>query len=150
MAQFETVIEIQAPLERCFDAARDVDLHVRTAEGTGERIVDGRTSGLLELGDSVTFEARHFGLRFHLESKIVEFSHPLRFVDEMQKGPFKRLRHEHLFEQVESGTRMTDRFDFASPLGPLGALADALFVKAHLKRFVELRNRRLKEILESP
>jgi hypothetical protein len=46
---------IAAPVERCFDLARDVDVHLRTAASTGERAVGGKTSGLLELGDVVTF-----------------------------------------------------------------------------------------------
>ena len=46
---------IAAPMELCFDLARDVDAHVKTSSSTGERAVAGKTSGLLELGDIVTF-----------------------------------------------------------------------------------------------
>lgn len=139
---------IAAPLEACFDAARDVDLHLRSARGSGERIVAGRSSGLLELGESVTFEGRHFLVRFRLTSKIVEMERPIRFVDEMQTGPFARLRHEHRFEAAASGTRMIDVVDFASPLGLLGAIADRALVAPHLRRFLARRASALRSYLE--
>src|SRR5438552_14827566 len=93
---------IAAPIEMCFDLARDVDAHLKTSSSTGERAVGGKTSGLLELGDSVTFEGVHFGIRQRLTSKIVEYDRPNRFVDEMVEGPFASLRHTHEF--VPDGT----------------------------------------------
>ena len=46
---------INAPLDRCFDAARDLDLHMKSVSHTGERAVRGRTSGLIEAGEEVTW-----------------------------------------------------------------------------------------------
>jgi len=143
-----TVTVIRAALEVCFDAHRDLGLHVESAARTGERVVGVKQSGLLELDEEVTFEARHFGIRFRLTSKIVEFDRPNRFVDQMQHGPFRRMRHAHIFAVVPEGTRIVDEIDFASPLGPLGALADRLFVGRHLTRFLNERNAWLKGRLE--
>src|SRR5580658_6841360 len=84
---------IAAPIEVCFDLARDVDAHLQTSSSTNERAVGGKTSGLLELGDVVTFEAVHFGIRQRLTSRVVELEHPRRFVDEMVEGTFASLRH---------------------------------------------------------
>jgi hypothetical protein len=42
---------IAAPIARCFDLARDVDAHAQTSDFTNERIVGGRTAGLLQPGD---------------------------------------------------------------------------------------------------
>lgn len=69
---------IAAPIERCFDLARDVDAHVRSSAATRERVVGGRTTGLLELGDTVTFEGVHLGVRQRLTSRITEFDRPRR------------------------------------------------------------------------
>lgn len=124
-------------------------LHAESAEGTGERIVESPESGMLELGDEVEFEGRHFGIALRLRSKIIEYDRPARFVDEMQRGPFARLRHTHEFFEEPGGTLMVDTFDFASPLGPLGAIADRLFVTRHFRRFAIERNLFLKRKLES-
>jgi ligand-binding SRPBCC domain-containing protein len=145
---FHLETHIRAPREACFDAARDMRLHAESAEGTGEHIVEAPESGMLELGDEVEFEGRHFGIALRLRSKIIEYDRPTRFVDEMQRGPFARLRHTHEFFDHPEGTLMVDTFNFASPLGPLGAIADHLFVARHLRKFAAERNEFLKSKLE--
>lgn len=140
---------IEAPIALCFDLARDVDAHVRTSASTGERAVGGKTSGLLELGDAVTFEAVHFGLRQRLTSRIVEFDRPRRFVDEMVKGPFASLRHVHEFSEDGSVTVMRDTLTWRSPLGVLGILADRLFVTKHMRDFMITKQAELKAYAEA-
>jgi ligand-binding SRPBCC domain-containing protein len=149
MPQLTVVTIIQAPLDRCFDLARDVDAHCETSSFTRERTVEpGRTSGLLVEGDLVTFEASHFGVRWTLTARISEMDAPRRFVDEQVRGPFRALRHVHTFEVDGTGTRMTDVIDFRSPFGPLGWLADQLLVGPHLKRFAVRKQTGLKVLIE--
>jgi len=62
MARIELSLYVAAPADRCFDLARSVDAHLRSTAATGERAVGGRTTGLLELGEEVTWRARHFGV----------------------------------------------------------------------------------------
>lgn len=45
---------IDAPVERCFDLARSIDLHKISLEHTNEKAVAGKTAGLIEPGESVT------------------------------------------------------------------------------------------------
>jgi len=140
---------IVAPPSRCFDLARDVDLHERSTAASHERAVAGVTSGLLKPGDEVTWEATHFGVRQRLTSRITEFDPPNRFVDEMVRGAFARFRHEHQFLAVQDGTEMVDIFDYTSPLGPLGRLADGLFLRRYMMRLLRARNAYLKRAAES-
>ncbi len=141
---------ILAPLERCFDLARDVDAHVRTAADTSERVVAGRTTGLLELGDSVTFEGVHFGVRQRLSAHITEFDRPRWFVDEMTQGAFTSMRHVHEFRTEGAETVMTDTMTWQSPFGLLGRLFDALVLRAHLTRFLQTKQSALKRLAETP
>jgi len=140
---------VAAPPSRCFDLARDVDLHQRSTAASRERAVAGVTSGLLGRGDVVTWEATHFGVRQRLTSRITEFDPPNRFVDEMVRGAFARFRHEHQFLSVPDGTEMVDIFDYTSPLGPLGRLADGLFLRRYMTRLLRDRNAYLKQAAES-
>jgi ligand-binding SRPBCC domain-containing protein len=140
---------VAAPPSRCFDLARDVDLHQRSTAASQERAIAGVTSGLLKVGDQVTWEATHFGVRQRLTSRITEFDPPNRFVDEMVRGAFRRFRHEHQFLAVEGGTEMVDIFDYTSPLGPLGRLADGLFLRRYMTRLLCDRNAYLKRAAES-
>lgn len=139
---------IAAPIEMCFDLARDVDAHIKTSSSTNERAVDGKTTGLLELGDVVTFEAVHFGVRQRLTSRIVEFDRPKRFVDEMVKGAFASLRHVHEFALDGSTVVMRDTLTWRSPLGVLGIIADKLFVEGHMRSFMITKQQELKAYAE--
>ncbi len=140
---------IAAPVERCFDLARDIGLHCASTNGTHEKAIAGVTTGLIGSGETVTFEATHFGVRQRLTSRITEFDRPHYFVDEMLHGAFHSLHHRHEFEPTPTGTRMRDTMTFVSPLGPLGLLADALFLKSYMTRFLQERNAHLKAVAES-
>ncbi len=109
----------------------------------------GVRSGILQLGDSVTFRARHFGIWQTLSSEITEFKAPVYFCDVMQKGAFKSMRHEHYFQPNGTVTIMRDVFVFESPLGWLGKLVDALVLKRYLRRFLRERCSVVKQYAES-
>lgn len=145
MSQVTLSTVIDAPRQIVFDLARDAAFHVESAQQTGERIVAGRESGLFELGDCVTFEGKHLGVRQRLSARIVEFSAPHFFADEMTRGVFRSLRHEHHFEVVKNGqTQMTDILKWRSPLGILGVVADRILVKRHLLHFLWIRAQKIK------
>lgn len=149
MSIIRVEIDINAPPSVCFDLARSVDAHVESARATGEKAVGGVTSGLLNLGDEVTWRARHFGMTQDLTSRITAFDRPKHFRDEMVRGAFRRLVHDHYFEPTPNGTRMVDVFDFTAPLALLGSLADRFVLHAYLKRFLESRAVALKRLAES-
>lgn len=137
-------MQMNAPIQVCFDLSRSIDVHMESTSHTNELAIKGRTSGLIELGETVTWEATHFLVRQQLTSKITAFEPPYRFVDEMVSGIFRRFRHEHLFEPLANGTLMTDIFDYTSPYGGLGRLADAIFLKSYMQRLLLKRNNYIK------
>jgi len=139
---------IAAPPERCFDAARDLDLHVKSLRHTNERAVGGRTSGLIELGEEVTWRARHFGVTQHFTSRVTAFDRPRSFQDAMQRGVFRSFVHDHYFEPDGAGTKMTDVLVFAAPLGILGRMAEALVLRGYLERLLRTRAAVIKNACE--
>jgi ligand-binding SRPBCC domain-containing protein len=143
----ETVIE--APIERCFDLSRSIDLHKISTDHTNEEAIAGTTSGLIGLGEFVTWRAKHLGVNQELTTRITEFNKPTFFVDEMTKGAFKSFRHEHHFSFQNGRTIMTDKFNFTSPLGPLGIIANSLFLTAYMTDLLVKRNSIIKEFSES-
>ena len=149
MTQIEISTHINAPIERCFDLARSIDLHLESTKQTGEMAIGGRTSGLIELGETVTWRAKHFGVWQNLTSKITEFDFPNSFTDEMVSGAFKSFRHEHLFYAVNDQTVMKDIFMFESPGGWLGKGANFLFLSWYMERLLVERNRVIKLTAET-
>ncbi len=139
------------PVEVLFDRARSIDEHLGSMAGTRERAVAGVTSGLIGEGEEVTWEARHFGVRMRLSSRVTELDFPTRFVDEQVAGPFRWFRHEHVFSALPGGTggggdggsRMVDRVEFAAPFGVLGVVVERLVLRGYLRRLIEERGRYL-------
>jgi ligand-binding SRPBCC domain-containing protein len=144
--QLETLI--QAPIERVFDLSRSIDLHKLSTKGTKEEAIAGRTKGLIEIDETVTWRARHFGVYQNLTVKVTKMDRPYLFSDKMINGAFSSMEHNHIFERMGTGTKMTDVFEFSSPLGILGRLANFLFLKKYMTRFLINKNRELKNVAE--
>jgi len=145
----ELSTHINAPIERVFDLARSIDLHLDSMSQTGERAIAGRMSGLIQPGETVTWRAKHFGIWQTLTSKITRFNYPNSFTDEMITGAFKSFTHEHLFIAINGQTVMKDVFSFESPLGIFGRLANFLFLGDYMTRLLEKRNEVIKRAAES-
>lgn len=143
---------VAAPIERCFDLSRSVEFHLASTPRTDEEVVGGVRAGLLGLGDCITWRARHLGVRQILSSQITVFERPIWFRDTMTRGAFRRFDHDHRFApdpERPARTIVTENFDYTSPLGPLGRLANALFLTAYMRRFLTRRLDALVAVLES-
>jgi ligand-binding SRPBCC domain-containing protein len=147
MPRIDLVTDIAATPEVCFDVSLDVGVHL--AASPGQRVVSGVRTGRMRLGDHVTWSARHFGVRWRMTSRIVEYQRPHTFTDVMQRGPFGRWRHQHIFEKADFGTRMIDQVAFASPLGALGRIVDALVLERYMTRLLRDHNRHVRKVAEA-
>ncbi|MFN8277048.1 MAG: SRPBCC family protein [Chitinophagales bacterium] len=79
---------------------------------------------------------------------MTEITHvaPLQyFIDEQRFGPYDLWHHRHEFKAVEGGVEMLDEVHYKIPLGPLGQLANWLFVRRQLEGIFEYRKRVLEE-----
>jgi hypothetical protein len=147
----ETTI-IEAPIERCFDLSRSVEVHLLSNVHCGEQAlaVGGATSGLLGLYEEVTWRAKHFGNWQNLTSKITAMEPPCYFQVTMVRGIFRLMQADHLFASLESGgTEMKDAFSIGAPLPLLGPLAEALFLRRYMLTLVRERNAVIKRVAES-
>src|SRR5438045_5197377 len=119
MVTLEDLTVIRAPIDRCFDLARSVEVHLAGNIHSGESAVAaaGVTSALIGLGERVTWRAKHFHVWHELTSEITAFECPAYFQDTMLRGVFRTMRHDHFFRALSPGeTEMRDVFTFAAPL----------------------------------
>ncbi len=149
MSTILLITEILAPLERCFDLARSIDLHMASTGKTNEKAIDGVVTGLIGKGETVTWKAKHLGVYHRLTTLITEMDVPKSFTDEQQRGPFKKIHHRHLFEFKNNRTVMTDVFEFESPFGIIGKLFDMIYLRRYMYHFLSSRNAVIKRIAES-
>ena len=149
MARIELTTQIAAPIERCFDLARNIDLHMASTNQTGERAIAGVTAGMIGAGETVTLSGRHFGVMLEHTSRITAFSFPSHFQDAMVRGMFKRFCHDHYFESRNGGTAMADVMEFEAPYGFVGKLVERSVLEKHLRLLLEKRNDCIKRVAES-
>ncbi|WP_298497947.1 SRPBCC family protein [uncultured Algibacter sp.] len=146
LVQIETFIN--ADIQTCFDLARNVDFYQKSIKNSREIAIDGKTTGLVEANDFITWEAKHLGFVRHITLKVTEFNNPSLFVDEIVEGDFKAYKHEHIFRKSNNKTIMIDKFYFESNWGVLGKIVDKFFMKKYMINILKIRNKTLKEKAE--
>lgn len=149
----EDLTVIRAPIERCFDLARSVEVHLAGNVHSGESAVAmaGVTAGLVGMAQRVTWRAKHFGVWHNLTSEITAMDRPAHFQDTMIHGIFRCMKHDHFFRPLSrEETEMRDIFRFAAPLPILGRLAEIAFLRRYMQALLGERNAAIKDIAESP
>jgi hypothetical protein len=152
MVTLEELTLIGAPIERCFDLARSVEVHLAGNVHWGEAAlaVGGVASGLVGLGERVTWRAKHFGVWHNLTSEITLFDPPFHFQDALVRGIFRSMKHDHLFRPLPTGEiEMKDIFCFVAPLPILGTLAEIVVLRRYMRKLLQERNAEVKRIAES-
>lgn len=139
---------VQAPPQRAFDLSLDVDVHMASTEPSNERAVAGVTTGRMRLHDEVEWRATHFGIPWRMRSRITAVDEPHCFIDEMQRGPFRRWHHTHRFIPLDGGTRMVDEVRYEAPLGLLGRLVERVVLHDYMTRLLTARNAHIKQVAE--
>ncbi|MCO1338855.1 cyclase [Kocuria polaris] len=141
--RFECTTRTRMPAAELFDLSRSIDAHTDSMADSREQAIAGTTTGLIGLGEEVTWRAWHFGIPIRMTSRITAFQEPDFFVDEQVRGPFRRFRHLHEFIEGPDGTVMVDRIEFEAPFGPLGRVAEKLVLARYLEKLIAKRNRHL-------
>ena len=148
MTRIKVTTTINTPIEIVFNNCRNIDIHQYSASKTNEKAIEGRTSGLINKGETVTWKGKHFGIYLKHQSIITKMDFPNYFVDEQLKGHFKSFKHQHFFIKKENLTIMTDILEYETPFGFFGKIFNRLLLKNHLTKFIQNRNKIIKQITE--
>jgi ligand-binding SRPBCC domain-containing protein len=140
---------IAAPQERVFDLSRSISLHRSSMASYGEKVIEGVSSGLLNLNDTVTWKAKHLFKERRLKVRITQLKSPDYFVDEQVSGDFILLKHEHYFKPIQNGTIMIDQFRYELPYAILGKLLNKVYMVKYMTRLINERNEAIKKAAES-
>lgn len=140
---------IAAPPPVVFDLSRHIGLHKESMSAHKEEAVAGTRFGLIEKEETVTWRAKHFFKTRILRVKITDMKKPEQFTDEQLNGDFKMMKHEHYFKPCDNGTILIDLLHFESPYGILGEWFNNLYLTNYMKRLLEQRNKKIKEVAES-
>jgi hypothetical protein len=152
MMRFEETTLIAAPIDRVFDLSRSVEVHLLGNVHGNEQAVatGGVTTGLVDLGQQVTWRAKHFGFWHNLTSETTAVERPAYFQVTMVKGIFRSMQADHSLRSLPSGvTELKDIFAIAAPLPILGPIAEALFLRRYMMTLNRERNAVIKQLAES-
>ena len=142
-------VAVAAPVGRCFDLARSVELHADSSTEIAARAVGGRRGGLSGDGDTTVWSARFFGLRFRMQTRVEDFARPDHFADVMTRGLLGWFAHRYRFELMPDGRcAMSDALDVAAPLGPLGRVVERVYLERRMRCLVRVRLERVKAVAE--
>lgn len=90
------------------------------------------------------------GVRIRWLTQITHVESGFRFIDEQRVGPYRLWIHEHRFESISTGVRMTDHVTYQLPFGPLGNLAHALYVHRRLEQIFDYRHAKVHTLFTKP
>lgn len=85
------------------------------------------------------------GLRMKWLTEITHIEHLRYFVDVQREGPYAFWHHQHHFQPQGEGTLMQDILHYKVPYGPLGSLADGLFVNKMVDEIFSYRKIAIEE-----
>lgn len=80
-------------------------------------------------------------------TEITHVSEMNYFIDNQKSGPYKYWHHQHLFEETDNGTKMTDILNYAAPGGGFGLMAEKLFIAKRVEGIFKYRTEVLKKLL---
>lgn len=156
MIELHEVSVIDAPIDRCFDLARSVEVHLRNNSHSGESTIAvpgdprAQSSGLVGMGEQITWRARHLGVRQTLTTRITAFNPPASFQDTMLPGAFHSMQHDHFFRALARGrTEMTDILRVAAPIPVLGRIAEHFVLRHYMRMLLLERSAVVKQVAES-
>jgi ligand-binding SRPBCC domain-containing protein len=137
---------VNAPIDRCFLLSTSVDLVRQTLK---MRPIAGRTSGLIEPNEQVTWYGWKLGLPQLHESLITAYDRPHFFQDTMKRGKFKRFQHDHSFAKLNALTMINDKVRFSLPLGLAGDVVAKRLMVPYIAWLIQRRLGLLKRVAES-
>ncbi|MFN7099925.1 MAG: SRPBCC family protein [Flavobacterium sp.] len=149
MTTIQLTTKINAPIEIIFDLSRNIDIHQQSTSKSHETAIDGITSGLINLNETVTWRGKHFGVYLKHKSLISAMEIPTYFVDEMLEGKFKSFKHQHTFIQKNGFVVMEDKIQYETPYSIFGKIFDHFLLKKHLTKFISERNSFIKSLAEN-
>ena len=94
----------------------------------------------LAAGTMIDYRLRLWGLPIRWQSEITTWEPPHRFIDEQQRGPYRRWIHEHRFREQDGGTLAEDHVRYAVPGG---ALVNRLLVGREVAKIFQYRHRQM-------
>lgn len=123
------------------------NLQAITPDGMGFTIISKHHGDVMYAGQLIEYKVRPLaGIPLYWMTEITQVKDRAYFIDEQRFGPYSLWHHQHHFREIPGGVEMTDIVHYKNPLGILGRIANALFVKQKLKTIFDFRYKKVEEL----
>lgn len=141
MYTLETSQKIPASQTEVWDfISSPVNLKYITPEYMGFDITSQHVSDKMYAGMIITYKVSPlFNIKMDWVTEITHVTDQQYFVDEQRIGPYALWHHQHHLESINGGVEMRDIVSYLPPFGPLGSLANTLFIRKKLKEIFDFR-----------
>jgi ligand-binding SRPBCC domain-containing protein len=140
---------ILAPIDRVFNLSRSTSLHKAVIRKyDGGNLDGGGAEGLMKQGDKIRFQLKLMGAKRTLVTQMEHLEFPAVFNSSLVSGPFKSLHHEHHFKSIANGTLLIDLLEYEPAFGLAGRMADTMIIRSFLKKYLEAKNKLIKQYAE--
>ncbi len=145
---FKRVQNLPVSIEEAWDFfSSPANLAVMTPEYLNLKFTNELFGEKMYPGQIITYKVKPvLGIPLYWMTEITHVEHLKYFVDEQRVGPYSLWHHQHHFKSIKGGVEMTDLIHYKNPLGPLGVMANSLFIKGQLEGIFEFRFKRTEEL----
>lgn len=149
MYHIESSIVVKASLQECWEFFTNSDnLALVTPDDMKMRTIYKSGSAMYE-GQIIEHEVRPLlGVPMKWTTEITKMKQGSYFIDHQLSGPYKVWHHQHHFEEVSGGTRITDILTYEMPFGPLGRLVHGVWVGRQVKAIFHHRDKVIPTLLD--
>jgi ligand-binding SRPBCC domain-containing protein len=144
----KTVQKIPVSLDEAWSFfSNPANLQAITPDGMGFTIISKHHGEVMYAGQLIEYKVRPLaGIPLYWMTEITQVKDRAYFIDEQRFGPYSLWHHQHHFKEIPGGVEMTDIVHYKNPLGFMGRIANALFVRQKLKTIFDFRYRKVEEL----
>jgi len=148
MTIIQVATSIAAPIDDVFDAYRNIMHHEKSSTSIKEKIVDGKTWGLMEVGDVFTVQYEFMGLKQNSNVEVSAMDAPYFFEDRQVAGILKSFSHKHYFTHQNGETIVRDIITYEVGNGPFVSWINKQFIEKRINQLLTERHEYFKQLLE--
>ncbi len=134
---------VNAPVERVFHFFQQPANLEKLTPASQEMRIQPPVPARMEAGTEIVYRLKVKGVPLKWVARIESVDAPRGFVDLQLKGPYRKWRHQHLFESQNEGTLIRDEIDYAVPCCRVG---HKFLVKPQLVKIFEARGEKVKSL----
>jgi ligand-binding SRPBCC domain-containing protein len=143
-----TVQQIPISIEKAWDFfSNPINLAKITPDNMGFHVISDYHGNTMYAGQIIEYKVKPvLGIPLYWMTEITQVKDKEYFIDEQRFGPYTLWHHQHHFKEIPNGVEMTDIVHYKLPLGFIGKMGNALFVKKQLTEIFDYRFQKVTEM----